>query len=425
MVKIFISGQPQANDLWEAVEEDYEVPPLPENPTMAQIKNHKAKKTRKVKARASLFAVVSPEIFIKIMTLKSAFETWNFLKTEYEGDERIKGMQVLNLVREFEMQKMKESEIIKEYANKLLTIVNNVRLLGFEFSDSRIVQKILVTIPERFDATISSLEITKDLSKVTLVELLNALQAQEQRRLMRVEGVVEGALQAELQVNQGEKNKEKKFKKRSFNSQQAASITSNNIEVKNREFPPCKHCGKKGHPHFNCWKRLDVKCEKCHKMGHHDKICKNNLQQKNEAKVADLQEEEQLFVATCFTISSSSEWWMIDSGCTNHMTGDLELFRDLDRSQVSKVRIGNGDHIMVKGKGTVAIESCTGTKLIYDVMYVLDINQNLQSVGQLVEKSFSVIFKKNQCLIKEANNDEVFRIKMRNKSFSLDPMEEK
>lgn len=25
----------EANDLWEAVEEDYEVPPLPANPTMA------------------------------------------------------------------------------------------------------------------------------------------------------------------------------------------------------------------------------------------------------------------------------------------------------------------------------------------------------------------------------------------------------
>ena len=73
------------------------------------------------------------------MTLKLAFETWNFLRSEYEGDERIKGMQVLNLVREFEMQKMKESETIKKYANKLLTIVNKVRLLSYEFSDFRIV----------------------------------------------------------------------------------------------------------------------------------------------------------------------------------------------------------------------------------------------------------------------------------------------
>nr|GMD66316.1 Copia protein [Ipomoea batatas] len=41
------------------------------------------------------------------------------------------------------------------------------------------------------------------------------------------------------------------------------------------------------------------------------------------------------------------------------MTGDEELFRELDRSQVSNVRIGNGDCIPVKGKGTIAIESCT------------------------------------------------------------------
>ena len=80
---------------------------------------------------------------------------------------------------------------------------------------------------------------------------------------MRVEGVAEGALQAELQVNQGEKNKEKKFKKRSFNSQEVASITCNNTGVKNREFPPCKRCRKKGHPPFKCRKSLDVKFEKC------------------------------------------------------------------------------------------------------------------------------------------------------------------
>ena len=56
------------------------------------------------------------------------------------------------------------------------------------------------------------------------------------------------------------------------------------------------------------------------------------------------------------------------------MTSDLELFRDLNRSQVSKVRIGNGDYIMVKGKGIVAIESFIGTKLIHDVIYVPDID---------------------------------------------------
>ena len=44
-------------------------------------------------------------------------------------------MQVLNLIREFEMLKMKEIETIKDYSDKLLGIVNKVRLLGKDFFD--------------------------------------------------------------------------------------------------------------------------------------------------------------------------------------------------------------------------------------------------------------------------------------------------
>uniref|UniRef100_M1A8F6 Phenylalanine ammonia-lyase n=1 Tax=Solanum tuberosum TaxID=4113 RepID=M1A8F6_SOLTU len=37
----------EALDLWEVLEEDYEINPLPNNPTVAQIKSHKEKKTIK------------------------------------------------------------------------------------------------------------------------------------------------------------------------------------------------------------------------------------------------------------------------------------------------------------------------------------------------------------------------------------------
>ncbi|XP_015167849.1 uncharacterized protein [Solanum tuberosum] len=79
-------------DMWEVVEEDYEVPPLPNNPTMSQIKNHKDRKTRKSKAKACLFSAISSSIFTRIMSLKSAKVILDYLKAEYEGDERIRGM---------------------------------------------------------------------------------------------------------------------------------------------------------------------------------------------------------------------------------------------------------------------------------------------------------------------------------------------
>lgn len=47
------------------------------------------------------------------MTLKGTKEIGDFLKKEHCGDNRIRRMKVLNPVREFEMQRMKESDTIK------------------------------------------------------------------------------------------------------------------------------------------------------------------------------------------------------------------------------------------------------------------------------------------------------------------------
>ena len=71
------------------------------------------------------------------------------------------------------------------------------------------------------------------------------------------------------------------------------------------------------------------------------------------------------FLAT----SNSSNKWLVDSGCTNHMTFDHDLFKELDTLVASKVKIGNGEYIVVNGKGTKAIESTSGTKLIRDVLF--------------------------------------------------------
>ena len=123
-------------------------------------------------------------------------------------------MQILNLIREFETQKMKEIETIKAYSDKLLSMVNKVRLLGRDFSDDRIVQKILVSVLEKYKSKISSLEESKNLSSISLLELVNALQAQEQRRMMRQEESMEGALQTKTENSGGVKDQKYNKKKR-------------------------------------------------------------------------------------------------------------------------------------------------------------------------------------------------------------------
>lgn len=87
-------------------------------------------------------------------------------------------------------------------------------------------------------------------------------------------------------------------------------------------------------------------------MGHVERVCRSKS---DEAKISmEQQEEGLLFVAKCFATSNSScDSWLIDSGWTNHMTNDHKLFKELDKTVVSKVKIGNGDFISVKGKGTL------------------------------------------------------------------------
>ena len=117
-------------------------------------------------------------------------------------------------------------------------------------------------------------------------------------------------------------------------------------------------------------------------------ICKVKGQvQEVDAQVAG-QEEDQLFVVTCFSSTESS--WLIDSGCTNHMTYDKELFEELKNTEVKRVRIGNGELLEVKGKDAVAIASYKCTKFISDVLFVPKIDQNLLSVGQLLDKGYKV-----------------------------------
>ena len=86
-----------ANGKQKVVEQVYEVPILSDNPTVAQIKNHREKKQRASKAKTNLFTTLSPTIFYRIMIVKTTEEIWDFMKGEYKGNQRTKGMQYAEL----------------------------------------------------------------------------------------------------------------------------------------------------------------------------------------------------------------------------------------------------------------------------------------------------------------------------------------
>ena len=121
-----------------------------DNPTLAKIKNHEDECARKFKDLSFIHSAISDSIFIRIMHLETTKEAWDKLKEDFQGSERNKQMQILNLRREFESLKMKDSETIKEFSDKLMKVVNQIRLLGEELNDKRVVEKVLVSLLEKF-----------------------------------------------------------------------------------------------------------------------------------------------------------------------------------------------------------------------------------------------------------------------------------
>ena len=61
--------------------------------------------------------------------------------------------------------------------------------------------------------------------------------------------------------------------------------------------------------------------------------------------------------------------------------------------------MGNGALVDAKGKGTISINIKGCGKRIHDVLYVLDLEENLPSVGQLMENGYSLVFRDNYCKI--------------------------
>ena len=55
---------------------------------------------------------------------------------------------------------MKEIENVKAYINRVMKVVNQIRLMGEELPEKRIIDKVMVTLPKRFKAKMSSLEDT-------------------------------------------------------------------------------------------------------------------------------------------------------------------------------------------------------------------------------------------------------------------------
>ena len=70
---------------------------------------------------------------------------------------------------------MEEDETFDEFYTKLKDIVKSAFNLGESIAESKIVRKILKSLPKRFHAKITAIEEVKDIDQLPLIELVGNL----------------------------------------------------------------------------------------------------------------------------------------------------------------------------------------------------------------------------------------------------------
>ncbi|XP_014524339.1 uncharacterized protein LOC106780549 [Vigna radiata var. radiata] len=88
--------------------------------------------------------------------------------------------------------------------------------------------------------------------------------------------------------------------------------------------------------------------------------------------------------------------WYLDTGCSNHVTRRKEWLVDLDSRKKSKIRFVDDSTMMAKGVGRVLLTCKNGETAYMDgVLFVPTMKSNLLSLGQLLEKAYTMSMREN------------------------------
>lgn len=398
----------KSQELWSSVESGFEDDGT-EEPDQAL----KEKRKKDAKALFIIQQALDDEVFPRIAAASTAKEAWGILKQEYVGDKKVINVRLQSLRREFETFQMKEKETVQEYLSRMSSTVQQMRTLGEKIKNSQVVSKVLRSLTKKYDHVVTAIEESKDMETYTFDELKGSLQAHEERTCKGDDKKEEKAFQAKGESSNKERAQQSSGRGRGRGgsrgrgcgrrqSNEGRDQSSQNYKGSFK----CYYCKKPGHKEASCWKK-----EEDEKKG-------------GDQKSNFVEQEEKLFLAQHGSNNDAEGGvWYVDSGCSNHMSSAKSMFRELDESAKSKVRLGDGKQLEVEGKGTIAITTEQGnTKLLYDVQYVPKLAHNLLSIGQLLNSGYSVLFENGACLIQDRNSKEtVAKIAMgKNKMFPLD-----
>ena len=81
----------------------------------------------------------------------NAKQSWETLGTTYQGLDKVKTSKLQILRRDFESLSIKDSESVNSFYTRVVGLINQLKYHGETITDQRVVEKILRSLPLRFE----------------------------------------------------------------------------------------------------------------------------------------------------------------------------------------------------------------------------------------------------------------------------------
>ena len=392
---------------------------------------------KNAKALSLIQGALSDYLFPRIRNEKTAKGAWEILKREFIGDKKVRAVKLQAVRAEFEYMRMIDGESLDQYLTQFFEVINSLKSLGEEVPETRIVQKLLMSLSRKYKSIVSIIEETRDLDTLRSEEVIASIKVYDKREDMhdereRVSNTEKAFSSFRIRGNnylqnskgsQGRTNSRQGQYERfpnwtqggnmnnqyntnwnqktgnnhsnSFNSQQRSG-SSSQISSQKSIKPQCSTCQKH---HFGlCRFKGKSRCEKCNRFGHNQQDCDFNNQLANCAK-----DEDEIIGTMFYACHAASvqeeDVWFVDSACSNHMTSQESKLIDIDRTVTCKVKMGSGDLVQAAGKGTLVVDTKRDVRHIKEVLLVPGLDENLLSVGQMMEHGYYILFGGNKAII--------------------------
>ncbi|KAL5787945.1 hypothetical protein ACOSP7_004894 [Xanthoceras sorbifolium] len=218
------------------------------------------------------------------------------------------------------------------------------------------------------------------------------------RKHMNLENVI-----VHIRIEEKNRQRDKIDKAKEITSN--ANVVENYVQVpqNNKKQQNFKSFHKKvmnnKNPNFNPSFKKKGRCFVCGKPGHYAQQCRYKMGDKNPSKVNLVERDDVIVVVVVSEVNivdAQKKDWVIDSGATKHICGDMNYFYNytsVKKEGEESVYLGDSRSTPVIGKGKILLKLTYGKILsLNNVLHVPTIRYNLVSVYLLGKASLKISF---------------------------------